>query len=462
MTEPPSELPPLLDEPRPSHPPRATTSTTTLVVEEGAFRSRLRRPRDIVAAALAITTALTVVLLGMAAQQTTLAFDEDLAKAQSLIPTLLWGLVSILAGLGLLLLPLAAAVAMLVRRRGRQLLESFAAMTLAAIVLTTISVLVRDHGTPTLLLVLTGLPPEASVPGYPTNPLLGGLVAFATTARLFTRPRWTGATVLIITSSALVNTIVSSSTIVAQIMSLLVGLAIGLLVRYVLGTPTTRPSGTAVAEALIAGGVPLVIMRARGGTESGRHYLAVTAAGDQLDVVVLDRDLEGSNLAATAWRAIRLRGPEPATTLSMSSQVERASMMAYAAQVAGVPAPRLRVAAMVSSDSALLAYESLPGRVVPPAPAPPGAAECCSRSARGPAAEADRSDASRAFEAHHRRARGRLACRRRLAAALPGAPGPAHRHGAVRRRGHAPGPPGDGERWPPATSSCVWTWPRCS
>jgi uncharacterized membrane protein YbhN (UPF0104 family) len=373
---------------------RAPSSATTLVIEEGVFRSRLRRPRDIVAAILALVVALLVVLVGLAAQQTTLALDEDLAKVQLSFPALLWGLVSILAGLGVLLLPLAAAIGMLVRRRGRQLLEAFAAMTLATIVLSTVSVLVRDHGTANLILSLTGLPPDSATPGYPANPLLGGLAAFATTARLFNRPRWSGAAVLIITSSALVNTVVSSSTVVAQVMSVLVGLAVGLLVRYALGTPTTRPSGTAVAEALIEGGLPLVILRARGGTDSGRHYLAVTSSGEQLDVVVLDRDLEGSNLVATAWRTIRLRGPDPVATLSMRSQVERASMMSYAAEVASVPAPRLRVAALVSSDSALLAYASLPGRVVPPVPAPqgrrsttptlPGAGEASAVTPRGP------------------------------------------------------------------------------
>jgi uncharacterized protein (TIRG00374 family) len=49
--------------------------------------------------------------------------------------------------------------------------------------------------------------------------------------------------------------------------------------------------------------------------------------------------------------------------------------MAYAAQAAGVPSPRLLLAAMVSADSALLAYETWGGRVVLPREAPDPAVE---------------------------------------------------------------------------------------
>ena len=80
-----------------------------------------------------------VVLLAVAAEQTVIAIDDDLADAQRSLPDIIWGLLSALAGLGVVMLPLVAAVSMLVRRRGRQLLESIAAMTIAAILLTLIS-----------------------------------------------------------------------------------------------------------------------------------------------------------------------------------------------------------------------------------------------------------------------------------------------------------------------------------
>jgi uncharacterized protein (TIRG00374 family) len=331
------------------------------------FRSRLRRPRDIVGALLAILGALLIVVVAVTAQATAVAIDDDLATAQRSLPDFIWGTLSALAGLGLVLVPLVSAVALLVRRRGRQLLESIAALTLATTALTLIAALVRDYGSDTLYRALTGSLPGATSLAYPTNALLGGMVAFVATARLMSRPRWGIIITVIVGSAALVSTVSGSSTLAAQGLSILVGAAIGLLVRYVLGTPTTRPSGADVATTLVAGGIPLVMLRARGGTESGRRYLAVTRAGEHLDVVVLDRDLEGSGLAPTVWRTIRLReSSEPATGLSMRAALDRAAMMSYAAQAALVPSPRLEMAAMVSADAALLAYRSMEGRVVGP------------------------------------------------------------------------------------------------
>ena len=344
----------------------ASPNYTTLVVEEGIFRSRLRRPRDLLGAVLAIVIAALVVLLAVAAEQTVIAIDDDLADAQRSLPDIIWGLLSALAGLGIVMLPLVAAVSMLMRRRGRQLLESIAAMTIAAILLTLISTVVRNSGYETLYAALTGSPISDDL-AYPTNPLLGGTVAFVTVARLMSRPRWNVVTGLIVASTAVVGSVSAGSTSTAQALSFLVGLAVGLFTRYALGTPTTRPSGADVATTLITAGIPLVMLRARGGTYSGRHYMAVKADGDHLDVVVLDRDLEGSGLALALWRTIRLReANDSASGLSMRSQLDRAAMMAYAAQAAGVPSPKLELAAMVSADSALLAYESREGRAVIP------------------------------------------------------------------------------------------------
>ncbi len=336
------------------------------MVEEGIFRSRLRRPRDLLGAVLAIVIAALVVLLAVAAEQTVIAIDDDLADAQRSLPDIIWGLLSALAGLGVVMLPLVAAVSMLMRRRGRQLLESVAAMTIAAIVLTLISTAVRNSGYETLYAALTGSPISEDL-AYPTNPLLGGTVAFVTVARLMSRPRWNVVTGLIVASTAVVGSVSAGSTSTAQALSFLIGLAVGLFTRYALGTPTTRPSGADVATTLITAGIPLVMLRARGGTYSGRHYMAVKSDGEQLDVVVLDRDLEGSGLALALWRTIRLReSNDSASGLSMRSQVDRAAMMAYAAQSAGVPSPTLELAAMVNADSALLAYESRDGRAVIP------------------------------------------------------------------------------------------------
>ncbi|MEL0148487.1 MAG: hypothetical protein VW937_08605, partial [Actinomycetota bacterium] len=88
--------------------------------------------------------------------------------------------------------------------------------------------------------------------------------------------------------------------------SLMIGWAIGLAVRYILGIQTTRPSGAEVADALDRGGLPITMLRAQESTSRGRRYLATGQSGRSLDVTVLDRDLEGAGLP----RAKEISGPK--------------------------------------------------------------------------------------------------------------------------------------------------------
>ncbi len=87
-----------------------TTPHTTLVIEEGVFPSRLRRPRDLLGAVLAIVVGLLVVVVAVTAQQTAIAIDDDLTDAQRSLPDVIWGMLSALAALGVVMLPLVAAV----------------------------------------------------------------------------------------------------------------------------------------------------------------------------------------------------------------------------------------------------------------------------------------------------------------------------------------------------------------
>jgi uncharacterized membrane protein YbhN (UPF0104 family) len=140
-----------------------------------------------------------------------------------------------------------------------------------------------------------------------------------------------------------------------------VGWLCGLAIRYLLGTPTTRPSGAAVADTLIRAGFDVRILEAEESTEFGRRYQAQLADNGMLHVVVLDRDLEGAGLASALWRGLRLRTTAGDATVNMRRTLDQRALLAYAGQSAGVPAPTLALASEVGPDSALLAYTWLPG-----------------------------------------------------------------------------------------------------
>ena len=161
--------------------------------------------------------------------------------------------------------------------------------------------------------------------------------------------------------SLILVTLLSSGIALAGIgFSLAVGWAIGLLTRYALGTSTTRPSGAAVAAAMERGGYPITELRIANLTSRGRRYSAITRNGDPLRIAILDRDLEGAGLVNAAWTSLRLRDEPGKGAFNLRKAVEHAALVAYAAQAAGAPVPRLLLATEVGPDSVAFVYQQIP------------------------------------------------------------------------------------------------------
>ena len=149
----------------------------------------------------------------------------------------------------MLTLPVAAAVDMLVRGRGRQLLDALLGLFLAVAVLSAMALVIEQYGTARWQIALAG---SVNPQDVPLLPLLGGLVAFVTVARLMARAPWNALTAAVVVSLFVVSVITGGTTVAGIGLSLLAGWAVGLAVRYALGTPTTRPSGVQVAQTLSA------------------------------------------------------------------------------------------------------------------------------------------------------------------------------------------------------------------
>ena len=103
------------------------------------------------------------------------------------------------------------------------------------------------------------------------------------------------------------------------------------------------------------------MLQARESTDRGRRYLATTRTGGRLIVTVLDRDLEGAGLANAIWTSLRLRDDSAAGAFNMRRALDHAALVAYAAQAAGAPVPRLLLASEIGPDSVLMAYELIEG-----------------------------------------------------------------------------------------------------
>ena len=113
----------------------------------------------------------------------------------------------------------------------------------------------------------------------------------------------------------------------------------------------------------------MTTLQAVRGTQVGRRYLAYTAQGPNLHVVVLDRDLEGAGLATAVWNKLRLRSSRKESNVNMRRALDQRALLSYAAAATGAPTPRLALASEVGPDSALLAYDQVAGvrlNTIPP------------------------------------------------------------------------------------------------
>jgi glycosyltransferase 2 family protein len=299
-------------------------------------------------------------LLAYVAQSTTTGIDQDIEEGANRLPGIIILITNLVSGFGALVFPAAAALDLLIRKRTRQLVESIAGLLATVLILSLSSWALIQSGLDRLLLTFAGTTdPTAAVP---FSVVVGGLAAFTTVARIMSRPRWNVVAGIVIGSIALANIVSGGVTAAGLLVSLLTGWATGLLIRYLLGTDTTRPSGNEIAKAMTALGLPLTLLRAAEVLDSGRKYDASTTDGQRIDLIVLDRDLEGAGLAQAVYRSVRLRDDSGGAGTSMRRRLERIALNSWAISTAGISTQHLIAVAEVGPDAAVLAFEHVPGR----------------------------------------------------------------------------------------------------
>jgi uncharacterized membrane protein YbhN (UPF0104 family) len=203
------------------------------------------------------------------------------------------------------------------------------------------------------------MPPSGPGISGPLDGYLAGLAAYATIIGLTGPSRWRTTLWLTVGVYGLANLATASVTVPSFLITLLLGRAIGLGVRYAAGEWSQRPTAEEIASALNSAGHPVVAMRRirQDGIES-RRYAATARGGGQLDVRVYDRDQEAAGALYRLYRRLRLQGPvRRGVPLSQERAVERRALLAYAADEAGVRTPRLVALVSVGGDANALAYE---------------------------------------------------------------------------------------------------------
>ncbi len=163
------------------------------------------------------------------------------------------------------------------------------------------------------------------------NPLIVGLVAFITVARLLGRGRWGAIAVITVVAVSLGPITNGSSTVVVD--RPVAAARLGgrprcpLHARHADHPPERHPGGRRPRACR-----PPPQPAARRPAHRARSpVLGVHAQRQPLRVVVFDRDLEGAGVGAAAWRNLRLRtDPGSPGGFSMRAQLEHAALMSYA------------------------------------------------------------------------------------------------------------------------------------
>jgi uncharacterized membrane protein YbhN (UPF0104 family) len=324
-------------------------------VSEPALRRRVRRPSDLFRLVLVLVGLVGVVALGDVAVGTASGLEQDLIGAGSGVPHVLLQLLDVVTRAGVVVVPVVAGVDLVARGRSWQMLDAAAAAA-AAVTISWLSrmLIVSGHlgGVVDALTKVVhggGRTPALDV-------LLVASVAFLTVADVVGRRLLHPMGLLFVGSATLTGFLSGGVTGLALLCSLLLGWAVGLAVRYGHGAASTRPDGAAVADALTSCGVALTrleLVSEPGGT---RRYVG-TSGGDQIDVVVLDRDTYGSTTARRAMRRLRLRGSSSRSpSLTVRAAVEHQSLMALTLAKLGVLAPEPLAACQVGPAAALIAF----------------------------------------------------------------------------------------------------------
>ena len=327
-----------------------------LVVQDHRAR-RIRRPIDLLRCLVAILGVFVVAGIGLLARATAGGIESDAVDASLRLPHPVLALLGIAADFALLLWPAALAIRQVSRHQARRLVEAVLTGAGAITLIALANVALRGVAGP--LYDAVAMPPSGPGISGPLDGYLAGLAAYATIIGLTGPSRWRTTLWLTVGIYGLANLATASVTVPSFLITLLLGRAIGLGVRYAAGEWSQRPTAEEIASALHSAGHPVVAMRRvrQNGIES-RHYAATARGGSQLDVRVYDRDQEAAGALYRLYRRLRLQGPvRRGVPLSQERAVERRALLAYAADEAGVRTPRLVALVSVGGDANALAYE---------------------------------------------------------------------------------------------------------
>src|SRR4051812_16617590 len=320
----------------------AVPAAAVLPVEVVESRpARIRRPLDLVRLVGLVAGLAVLVALAVVARDAGRGADADIARLVGRVPAFFRSALRLVSAFGALAFPVALMVREVLRGNRRSLLEALLTGFLAIGITQGINAVLTAFPSGALYGALAA--PSDAAAARPLDTYLAALFAFATVIGIAEDRPWRrllGGVTAVYVLSAVAST---SATLLSLLISPVLGMLVGIAVRYAAGSVNESPDGARIAAALARQGFPLArIEQVRADQTDHRAFRATASSGALLDVQVFDRELITSGAAYKLYRIVRLRAElAPAPALSLERVTEHRSLLALAAQALGVRTPRL-------------------------------------------------------------------------------------------------------------------------
>ncbi|MGW6919184.1 lysylphosphatidylglycerol synthase domain-containing protein [Kitasatospora sp. NPDC054939] len=323
---------------------------------------RVRQPVALIRLLLGLSAIGLTLFLADLAQGTAVGIDADVAQLAGLIPGPVAAVAAALTTAGLLLVPVWSAGRRLLgpdrRRTAQHLADGLLAAVLAYGVSLALDLWIAGPAPDSLALSLTHLPPTGPDPTEPVYGYLAPVLAFLTAsgARERRLPR------LALALSALAGLASGYATPLALLLALLLGSTVAHGTLYAVGAPDPRPRPEQLLRSLREAGLRPLDARP---VAPDRYLVRQYDGRPDLDVQLLDLQALTAALFQRAWRRLRLRtAPHPRALRSLRTGLEHEALVSYAALAAGVRTRRIAATVQLTRDTALVAYQHLPGRTL--------------------------------------------------------------------------------------------------
>lgn len=303
-------------------------------------RRRVRSQADLARLLLALVLVGAGVLAASWLRNTLGGAEEDLVAVYQQVPEGFARLLTAVAVLGTVVVPVVAMGFLVVRRRFRDVGSLLTASVVAGLAMQGVTAVLSTEGVSVAVDRSTDAVVEFADPAWAATPLIAsavGLVVVASTwlSRQWRRALWTGVVVLMILR------VVSSSEALDVLIALAVGLAAGSLALLVFGTESSDPGASELLAMLRRLGPPRRLVQRPG--VSPLTYDIDLADGSRLEMRVRTEHDRTADVLEQMWRMLRLRTwltYQPYDTVQQ--RIEHEALAQTAAAAAGLRVAEVR------------------------------------------------------------------------------------------------------------------------